>query len=111
MAVFGAVFREVSGAMTRHPRSRVQFCHCTASAPSTSAIAGVFGGCASSTPPSRLMTQTRANPFGQLLDIIDLLQGCHREHEPIVLFQIDLELFGELRQFGGILDIGLMLGL
>src|SRR5436190_19440548 len=105
-----AVSAGVSGASTRHPRSRVQFCHCTASAPSTSAMAGVLGGCASSTPPHRLMTQARANPFGQLLDIIGLLQGCHREHEPIVLFEVDLELFGELRQLGGVLDVGLMLG-
>src|SRR5205823_5112793 len=97
----------------RHPRSRVQFCHCTASALSTSAIAGDFaGGCAAATPTSRLiMAQARANPFGQLFDIIGLLQGCHGEDEAVVLFQIDLELFGELRQIGGVLDVGLVLRL
>src|SRR3954453_9208773 len=103
MLLFGAA----SGAMIRQPSSCVQLCHCAASAGSTSAIAGDFAaGCPSSAPPSRLIVaQTRANPLGQFLDIIGLLQGCHREHEAIVLLQIDLELVRKLRQLGGVLDV------
>src|SRR5438045_2825764 len=98
----------ISTAMTRQPNSRVQFCHCAASAPSTSAIAGdLAGDCASSALLKRLIVaQARANPLGQFLDIIGLLQGCDRENKAIVLFQIDLELFRKLRQLGGVFDIG-----
>src|ERR1035437_3301948 len=107
------------GAITCQPSSRVQFCHCAASFASSSATAGGFacaaGGftCASSGQQrSRLiMEQARTNSFGQFLDVIGSLERRHGENVAIVLFQLDLQLFGQVRQLGGILEVLLMLGL
>src|ERR1035441_4159391 len=110
------------GAITCQPGSRVQTRHWTASSASSSAMAGVLlwaaGGwvcaaCApSGQPRSRLIVaQARTNSFGQFLDVIGFLERRHGENVAIVLFQIDLQLFGEFRQIGGIFDILLVLGL
>src|ERR1035437_407719 len=115
-----------AGAITRQPSSRVQFCHCAMSPASSSATAGVFrwaavgsvcaaGGwvCApSGQQRSRLIVkQARANSFGEFLDVIGFLERRHGENVAIVLFQLDLQLFGQVRQLGGILEILPMLGL
>src|SRR6516164_8738962 len=103
-----------AGAITCQPSSRVQFCHCTASAASTSAMAGlavVAGDCVcapSDQARSRLMVQARTNSFGEFLDIIRFLERCHGEDVAIVLFEVDLQLFGQVRQFGGVLEVLLM---
>ena len=55
--------------------------------------------------------QARTNSFGEFLDIIRFLEGCHGEDVAIVLFEVDLQLFGQVRQFGGILEVLLMFGL
>src|ERR1017187_10203331 len=108
-----------AAAITCQPASRVQFCHCRVSLGSSSATAGVFvwaaGGLfcpASGQPRSRLIVaQARTNSFGQFLDIICLLERRHGENVAIVLLQLHLQLFGQIRQFGGILQVLLVLGL
>src|SRR5664280_980374 len=104
-----------AAAITCQPASRVQFCHCGVSPGSSSATAGAFVciGCpASGQPSSRLIVaQARPNSFGQFLDVICLLERRHGENVAIVLFQFDLQLFGQVRQLGGILEILLVLGL
>src|SRR5450759_2587156 len=108
-----------AGAITCQPSSRVQFCHRTVSPASSSATAGVFrwaaGGwvcAASGQQRSRLIVkQARANSFGEFLDVIGFLERRHGENVAIVLFQLDLQLFGQVRQLGGILEILPMLGL
>ena len=57
------------------------------------------------------MVQARTNSFGEFLDIIRFLERCHGEDVAIVLFEVDLQLFGQVRQFGGILEVLLVLGL
>src|ERR1035441_10028108 len=110
------------GTITCQPGARVQTRHRTASSASSSATAGVFVGVAvgwvgavcapSGQPRSRLIVaQARTNSFGQFLDVIGFLERRHGENVAIVLFQIDLQLFGEFRQIGGIFDILLVLGL
>src|ERR1017187_8978613 len=115
-----------AAAITCQPASRVQSCHCTVSLGSSSATAGVFvwaagvfvwaaGGLfcpASGQPRSRLIVaQARTNSFGQFLDIICLLERRHGENVAIVVLQLHLQLFGQIRQFGGILQVLLVLGL
>src|ERR1035438_278054 len=58
-----------------------------------------------------IVAQARTNSFGQFLDVIGFFERRHGENVAIVLFQIDLQLFGEFRQVGGILDVLLGLGL
>src|ERR1019366_5986558 len=110
------------GAITCQPGSRVQTRHCTASSASSSATAGVLPWAAgdrvcaarapSVQPRSRLIVaQARANSFGQFLDVIGFFERRHGDNVAIVFFQIDLELFGEFRQIGGILEVLLMLSL
>src|ERR1019366_3259070 len=106
------------GAITCQPSSRVQFCHCAASFASSSATAGVLLGaaggwvCAASGQRSRLIVaQARTNSFGQFLDVIGFLERRHGENVAIVLFQLDLQLFGQFRQLGGILEVLPMFGL
>src|SRR5450631_294512 len=111
------------GTITCQPGSRIQTRHCTASSASSSAMAGVLlcaaggwvgaAGCATSGQHrSRLIVaQARTNSFGQFLDVIGFLERRHGDNVAIVFFQIDLQLFGEFRQIGGILDVLLMLGL
>src|SRR6185295_13797028 len=70
--------------ITCQPSSRVQFCQVGASAGSISAIAGAFVCAARDGQSSRLIvTQARANSFGQFLDVIGLLKGRHGEHVAI----------------------------
>src|ERR1035441_7479473 len=110
------------GAITCQPGSRVQPRHWTASSASSSAMAGVLlwaaGGwvcaacAASGQPRSRLIVaQARTNSFGQFLDVIGFLERRHGENVAIVLLQLHLQLFGQVRQFGGILQVLLVLGL
>src|ERR1019366_9082689 len=110
------------GAITCQPGSRVQTRHWTASSASSSAMAGVLlwaaGGwvcaacAASGQPRSRLIVaQARTNSFGQFLDVIGFLERRHGENVAIVLFQLDLQLFGQFRQLGGILEVLPMFGL
>jgi hypothetical protein len=56
------------------------------------------------------VAQARTKSFGQFLDVIGLLERRHGENVAIVLFQLDLQLFGQVRQFGGILEVLLMFG-
>src|ERR1035438_2889244 len=109
------------GAITCQPGSRIQTRHCTASSASSSAMAGVLlcaaGGwagtagswvCAARAPSGQqrsrlIVAQARTNSFGQFLDVIDFFERRHGDNVAIVFFQIDLELFGEFRQVGGIL--------
>src|ERR1017187_8962329 len=104
------------GSITCQPGSRFQFCE---SSESSSATAGVFtraaagwGRAARGQQRNRLIvTQARANPPGQFFDVIRFLERRHGENVAIVLFQIDFQLFGQVRQLGGILEVLLKLGL
>src|ERR1035441_7194571 len=104
-----------AAAITCQPASRVQFCHCTVSPGSSSATAGVFVrvGCAASgqTRSRLIVAQARTNSFGQFLDVICPFERRHGENVAIVLLQLDLQLFGQVRQLGGILQVLLVLGL
>src|ERR1035438_6882430 len=98
-----------AAAITCQPASRVQFCHCAASPGSSSATAGVLVRVvcpASGQTSSRLIVaQARPNSFGQFLDVIYLLERRHGENVAIVLLQLALQLFGQVRQLGGILQV------
>src|ERR1035437_4815438 len=73
--------------------------------------AGGWACAASGQQRSRLIVaQARTNSFGQFLDVIGFLERRHGENVAIVLFQLDLQLFGQVRQLGGILEVLLMLG-
>src|SRR6266852_5088037 len=95
-----------AGAITCHPASRVQFCHCTASPASSSAIAGTLVCASSGHQRIRLIVaQACTNSFSQFLDVIRLLERRHGENVAIVLFQVDLQLFGQLRELGRIFEV------
>src|ERR1039457_3843720 len=104
-----------AAAIACQPASRVQFCHCARSPGSSSATAGVFVRVvcpASGQTSSRLIVaQARPNSFGQFLNVICFFERRHGENVAIVLLQLDLQLFGQVRQFGGILQVLLVLGL
>src|SRR5215472_18777791 len=57
-----------------------------------------------------IATQARANALGELFDVIGLLDSAHRDDVAIVLFEIDLELFGKLGKLSGVFQVGFVLG-
>src|SRR4051794_39513020 len=102
----------VDAVITCQPASRVQFCHWTVSAGSSSATAGDFICPASGQQRNRLIVaHPRTNSFRQFLDIIRFFDSRDGEDVAIVLFQVDLQLLGQIRQFGSILEVLLVLGL
>src|SRR5215831_15344856 len=96
--------------ITRQPGWVAAFCHCSASAESSRAIAGA--GCARTAVAARLTAaQARADLLNQLFDVIRLFQSRQRENEPVVLFEILLQLLGQVNQQCGVLQVLLVLGL
>src|SRR5947209_8203037 len=102
----------VAAVTTCQPRSRVQFRHSTASAPSSSAMAGdpfTAGWAVAGARPSRLMAQARTDFPDQFFDFIRFLERGHGKNVAIVLFQVRLQRFGKVRQFGRVLQVLLVL--
>src|ERR1700691_538189 len=55
--------------------------------------------------------QPRVNPFGQFLNFFGLLQAGYRKHVAIVLFQLLLQLFGQLNELCRVLQVPFVIGL
>src|SRR5471030_2023837 len=113
-SIFG--FAGPAGVNTFQPRSRVWFCHSAASAaasiPPSSAMAGGLTGavCAAASGDkapelSRLMAQASADLFDQFFDAIGFLERGHGKDVAVVLFQVRLQFFREIRQLGRVLQI------
>src|SRR6516225_5822065 len=58
------------------------------------------------TDPASSMPQPSANPFGDFVDIVELLQEAERKHAGAALFEIKLEFLREIDQLTGIFEIG-----
>ena len=78
-------------------------------------MAGDFAeaDCAPAAPPARrqITPQARTDFLDQFLNFIGLLERREGEHEAVVLFQIQLQLFRQVGQLSRILQVLFVLGL
>src|SRR5438105_2484505 len=82
-------------------------CHCLGSPFGTTSSGDLAKAAA---PQNALMMQARTNFLGKLLNFFRLLNGGEREHEAVVLFQVSLQLLGQVDERGGVLQRLLVFG-
>src|SRR5262245_39999653 len=90
------------------PASFAHVCHCAASAASRTAIAG--GWPAAMAHAKRLMAHARANPPGNFLDLLGLLDGAERENKALVFLDLQLQLLRQFHELRGVFDVLFVFG-